>query len=288
MTLKRTFITLSIFLGALLMFTFPLRAEQIIMTTARTDNNFWKTDKSKFLDSEIFFEKLKQIIDNPAVSNEENKSSPEKVANDINNLLIAELSTEQGVHIETALTALGAMSGFSCQMAIRDGFVAKGLISLDDAFIDVKTKDDKIFYTGNLINECLATNKAGQNSVWGFIGGATKSLEKPLPNITEIFERTIATMGSESYGQPDIDQKHLPHHTSEELLWKYWNIMRNTMVVNQQPPEFWPFVLGTATQFLIIQGKDVIDPTLAAKVAMEAAVPMSKIDPKKIHAASIR
>jgi len=38
---------------------------------------------------------------------------------------------------------------------------------------------------------------------------------------------------------------------------------------------------------LMVLGKDTIDPTLASKIVMEAAIAMSKIDPKRIHAYSL-
>ena len=49
-----------------------------------------------------------------------------------------------------------------------------------------------------------------------------------------------------------------------------------------------PFVLGQAAQKVILEGQDVLDPTLGAKIVMEAAIPMSKIDPSRVKYAYTR
>ncbi|MCC3859941.1 hypothetical protein [Pseudemcibacter aquimaris] len=260
-------------------------AERAIISHDRKADGFWKTERAKFLDDPIFNDKLLEAASNTSSKNE--ISTPQEASAKITQLILAELSSEKGVHIETALATLGALSGFSCQMAIREAFVKSGKISLDDAFVVVETNSNEKFYMGPLLNECIVSNKQGQHSVWGFIGGAVQSLEKPLPELEPIFARTSATIGGDEFAKFEVADKNQPHFPSEELLWKYWNITRNILMVNDQDPMFWPFILGISTQQIILQGKNAIDPSLAAKIAMEAAIPMSKIDPQRIHAASL-
>jgi hypothetical protein len=52
--------------------------------------------------------------------------------------------------------------------------------------------------------------------------------------------------------------------------------------VSVENPSAWPLTIGLAGQFAIRRAKTIIDPALAAKIIMEAAVPMSKIDPARI------
>lgn len=49
------------------------------------------------------------------------------------------------------------------------------------------------------------------------------------------------------------------------------------------PPETRPAALGFALQRAIDAGKDVLDPTLAADIAIEFAVPAAKFDPAKFR-----
>ncbi len=255
-------------------------ADRSITNEDRESKTYWQTDKARLLDSP---EMLNALLAVNAKPDDKTIPTPQEIASQITQLILAELSSPKGVHIETILTTLGAMAGFSCQMAIRDGFVASGKITLEKAFIEVKTKSGENFYMGPLLNECLVSNTKGQNSVWGFVGGAVKHLKKPLPNLKEIFIRTSSRVGHNDFGTPDLPKKNLPQKTSEKLLWKYWNISRNMLIMNKQPHMFWPYIFGLSAQQLMIQAKDIIDPTLASKIVMEAAIPMSKIDPKRIY-----
>ncbi|PCJ31003.1 MAG: hypothetical protein COA93_11565 [Alphaproteobacteria bacterium] len=279
-----------IFSTAMILFALLLSkntlADRLLINEDRNSKTYWQTDKAKLLDSPKMLEMLRSI-DSKNKSNEEKIPTPKEVAAQITQLILAEQSSPEGVHIETILTTLGAMAGFSCQMAIRDGFVADGKITLEQAFAEVKTKSGEIFYTGPFLNECLISNTEGQHSVWGFVGGAVQQLKKPLPNLKEIIMRVSSRIGYDDYGTPDLPEKNMPKKTSEELLWKYWNISRNTLIVNKQPHMFWPYIYGLSAQQLMVLGKDTIDPTLASKIVMEAAIAMSKIDPKRIHAYSL-
>ena len=68
-----------------------------------------------------------------------------------------------------------------------------------------------------------------------------------------------------------------------ELLDKYWNPVRNFLVVNVQSPSQWPLVIAHAAQSVIVMAKATIDPALAAKIVMESAIPMAKVSPARIH-----
>jgi hypothetical protein len=262
--------------------------ERARVAADRTAEGFWHTDRARFLDSKDFHDALTKAVNGIAGSEQVIKSDKNAgaVADDILEILLAELASAQGVHIETALTTLGATAGFACQMAIRESLVASGKVSLKDAFIEIGTTNGETFYTGNLINGGLL--ETSHLSVWSLVAGVVQQEKKSLPDVTAIVKRTTASFGENDYGKPALPEKHLPRMTSEELLWKYWNVFRNTLVENRQEPNFWPLILAMAAQKIILQGKDVIDPTLAAQIVMEAAVPMSRIDPDRVYAAHFR
>ena len=61
------------------------------------------------------------------------------------------------------------------------------------------------------------------------------------------------------------------------FLNKFWNPIRNRLILTGHAPLVRPFVLGLVAQKLIIAAKDIIDPALAAKIVMEAAVPLANL-----------
>lgn len=58
--------------------------------------------------------------------------------------------------------------------------------------------------------------------------------------------------------------------------------MREVLELYEVPAAQQPTALGFALQRAIVVGKDAIDPTVAARVVIECAVPMAKIDPAKV------
>ena len=250
----------------------------------RTASDYWRTDRAKFLDSAEVWEYLTKLYEtNPNPEQGGERVPADQVAAELLQIMLVELTVNGGIHMETALTAFGALAGFSVQMALREGPIASGRISEKDAFVLLETKDGQRFFSGDLINEGLVSPRQGQLAVWSFVASATASLGHELPDIVPIFKRTASTIGSKEFGTPNLTREHLPHKPAIELLQKYWNLARNSLVVAKQEPLQWPFILGKATRDLILKGGKAIDPTLAAQVVMEAAVPMSRIDPGRIH-----
>ena len=79
----------------------------------------------------------------------------------------------------------------------------------------------------------------------------------------------------------------MPDQMPIELLQKFWNVTRNQLVLAELAPSQWPYVISQAAQQLIMDGKDALDPSLAARIVMEAAVPMSKVSPDQVPRATL-
>lgn len=246
----------------------------------RAAPGFWKTEKAKFLDKP---EVLVALVQASRASGAESSSQPPKeTAQQIGEILWAELADERGVKIETLLTAIGALAGFSTQMVIREEFIAAGRISEKDAFVTVETKSGATYYTGKFVDEGLMAPQGNNLSVWSLVAAAPNSLGKPVPDLVPIVRRVGGTYGKPAFGVPDLPARNMPQQMPEELLWKYWNVVRNLQMTSQQSIQMMPFVLGQLAQETIIQHKDIIDPTLAARIVMEAAIPMSRISPDRV------
>lgn len=247
---------------------------------------YWKTEKAIVLDSDVMVAKLVELGAAQSAAYK-NAAEVRELPGEIKALILAELTDGKGVHVETALTALGSLAGFSCQMAIREDFVKSGKITLEQAFTTVGTADGQTYYMGDLLNEGLVATRKGNLSVWGIVAAAPHHLGKDLPDLMPIFKRTGATLGSDDFGVPDLPKRHMPDQMPIELLQKFWNVTRNQLVLAELAPSQWPYVISQAAQQLIMDGKDVLDPSLAARIVMEAAVPMSKVSPDQVPRATL-
>jgi hypothetical protein len=246
----------------------------------------WTSPLGRFLVDPRFGDNVKARIsgDIPAIGS---KFDAETVADKIVDLIFGELTAPNGgIHAETALTTLGALAGFSSQMAIREFFIKSGMISEEKAFVVIGTKAGQTFYFGDLLNQILTSTKKGEWSVWAFVGGGAQRLgAKALPDIQEIYAHVAASVGHENFGIPRLPPQNMPHAGAAELLEKFWNPVRNYLVLNVDKPSSWPLTLGVAAQKAMIRAKDIVDPALAAKIIMEAAIPMSKVNPALVFQA---
>jgi hypothetical protein len=248
----------------------------------------WQTEKLTFLDHTQFINSTAELLDG-AVPGTNKTYDSHKVSAELIDMLFAELRDSAGVHVETALVVLGALAGFSAQMAIREGLVKAGKMAEDKAFMIVKPKNGETYYLGALLNEVLFLSKPGSLSIYAIVAGAAQQCgAAELPDMNDIAGHVIRTVGTDAFGIPRIPAGHLPKQSPLELLNKFWNPMRNFLVVSVQAPGHWPLVLALAAQKVIISAKGVIAPALAAKMVMETAMPMANIDPAKVHFASFQ
>jgi hypothetical protein len=243
----------------------------------------WHTDQVKLLDSPDLINSTARVL-NGALPGTNKPYDAQKVSDELVQMLFAELKDQSGVHAETALATLGALAGFSVQMALRETLVKRGNMPEDKVFVIAKTKTGDSFYLGDLPNEGLFGGKPGVHSVYALVGGGVqKAGAKELPDIKDIAGYVASTLGSDKFGIPRVPVDHIPHFQPIELLDKFWNPVRNFMVLNVQAPLHWPLVLALAAQKVIVMGKDSVNPAMAGKLVMETATAMAKIDPARIH-----
>ncbi|MCE0496517.1 MAG: hypothetical protein LV481_01035 [Methylacidiphilales bacterium] len=195
---------------------------------------------------------------------------PKIGAKEISGRLMNGLKSEKGVHLESYLTVLGALAGFSCQMSVR---VQAGTGPI--AWAVAHGKDGKDYYLGDALNKPLAEDN---HSIWSLTAGAVQSLGDLPPDVGEIFKHVAATIGSAEFGIPRIPAKYRPGDLPINYLKVIWpKIFPVVRVICEEPTE-WPILFGIAIQQAITMGKDVIEPVSAAKIVMECAIPMSKVD----------
>jgi len=182
--------------------------------------------------------------------------------------LMAFFKTERGVHVESYLVCLGALAGYACQVSMRE--TAKGA-----TLVVAQGKDGKTYFFGDVLNTPLAESPL---SLWSLIGGILQTLGKPLPDLGELFTYVTSTVGGGQFGIPRMPEDKSPG----DLPINYLKVMGPPLYpvakrFCDEPPHL-PLLFGLTIQTLLVQAKDVIDPTLAARIVMETAIAMSKVD----------
>ncbi len=197
-------------------------------------------------------------------------------AQELTERLVLALKTEHGLHIETFLTVLAALAGFSCQMSTREKIVA-GKATGEHPIIEVKGADGQIYFFGDMVNKPLLEDRL---SIWSFAGGAAQQAgAKNLPDIHEIAKHVADSVGKNEFGVPRLPDEHRAADMPVNLLKTFWGPVFGIVKPYCDSPSEWPILFGITLNGAITQAKDAIDPEMALKIVMETAIPMSKINP---------
>jgi len=185
------------------------------------------------------------------------------------------LKGERGVHAESLLALLGALAGYACQFSVREQNLKSGAKSPVSGLTIATGADGRKYYFGDALNRPLAEDRY---SVWSLTAGTVEQLGKPLPDLVDIFKHATATVGSAEFGIPRLPEGHRAGDLPINYLRAIWPKILPVAQRFCDEPAHLPMVFGLAIQNAILMAKDVIDPTLAGTIALECAVPMSKVD----------
>jgi hypothetical protein len=185
------------------------------------------------------------------------------------------LKNERGVHIESLLACLGALAGYACQACVRENNVRTGATSPESGLTVAIGADGRRYFFGDALNRPLAEDRY---SVWSVIAGAVQQLGKPLPDIEGIFQHVASTVGGAEFGVPRIPEAHRAGDLPINYLKAIWPQLLPIAQRFATEPAHLPMIYGLAIQHAIFAARNIIDPTLAGIIAMECAVPMSKVD----------
>ena len=213
----------------------------------------------------------------------------------LRNNLLHRLATQRGVHIESMLTAVGALAGFAAQnaalvsvdeIARRHGKVASGSLAI------VRPKSGGVFIMGELPNTYLYEDE-GDFPLWTFLARASGLRPAQLPVQRELARQVAETIGEPSFGLLHCPDDHRPSHQPIEflkLLWSWTEDLLRMPPPSGMPPDaepplkevWWPVIIATVAGQLIEMSKAMLDPALGCALAMEAAIITSKVDPKTV------
>jgi hypothetical protein len=195
--------------------------------------------------------------------------------------LMRELKDERGVHCETILTAVGALAGYAAQQALWEGMVKPGKLAITEAFTVVETNSGATYFFGEALDTLLASMEPKHLSIWKIVAGGTlASGGDHLPEMGNLLRHCAATVGTSAFGLPRLPDDHLPSMPPRAALEQFWPGAR--LLLTLAEPLHWPLHMASAAQKLMQAMKGSIAPDLAVRIIMEAAVPMSRVDPATV------
>jgi hypothetical protein len=207
----------------------------------------------------------------------------------------------RGVHSETLVAILASLAGFACVLSAvatvveTNSNVPKKIpVTLKDGrqiMMDIfpintiKGADGRNYFAGDAINAPLLEAPV---SIAGLVLGMAQKLGLPaseFPNPAEIAGYVASTIGGPQFGIPRLASgASPPSEPPLNLVRAYWPALLPKVKAYCPRPQEWPLLYGLATQQAMETVRSVLPPALSARLALECAVPMAKLDPATLTA----
>lgn len=192
------------------------------------------------------------------------------------------VQSDRGIRIEDLIAVLASNGGYACIEAAMDRLRELGQTPKEAGMLDVGAKDGSVYYFGDLPNRFLCESELALLSLAlgmaQHCGGAVS-----LEMIHDCMKRTAASIGGPAFGMPVVPEGHLPGDLPINYVTHIWPEIRKALETYEVPPQQRPATLGFALQRAIDAGKAALDPGMAARIAVECAVPMAKLDPARFR-----
>jgi hypothetical protein len=186
------------------------------------------------------------------------------------------------VRIEDLIAALASFGGHLCLVAVLDTLAERGLTPQQVGMLEVEGSDGHRYYFGDEPNRLLLES---ETALLSLVLGAAHSLGAPvsLEMVHEVMSRTAKRVGTDEFGKTELPDEHQPAMPPFEWV-KHGRVrVLEALDLYEVPPLMRPAAIGFALQRALDEGRDVLDPLLAATIAIECAVPMAKVDPLRFE-----
>ncbi len=189
----------------------------------------------------------------------------------LNRLINAMRGASNEIHPQSLVCAVGSLAGYACQKDVRVMFMKKNGLSEDQIFTVMTDKTGRKIFFGDLLNEPLVNEKY---SVWAMIGGAVKQRGASLPDVNDIFRYISYVAGGEQFGRPRACEV---GESMTDYLKELWLPLAELAGQYAEDGEL-HILYGIALQRAVYTAGGSMSVTEAARIAMESAVSMSKVD----------
>jgi len=214
-----------------------------------------------------------------------NDPEREAVGRRIAAVLTAKQIRQSGsIHPETVLTEIGALAGFAAQMSIRNGVIEPQSHRTDSLLVEVTARSGEKFYFSDLLNWILFENMSEPPySIWAYLcAGVPEDVLPRMPDLADIVRYAARTVGTRRFGVPRLPPEHMPKIMPRAALDAHWRMVREELIASARGPSQWPYDLAVAAQWQVATSRGALSLPLAAVIVMEAAIPMSKVDPRTV------
>jgi hypothetical protein len=203
-----------------------------------------------------------------------------KIATQLLEWLKAELAAEPEMNHVTVLTIVGALAGYAAQRAIWEGVVQTGGLSPTDVF-EVRESDagEKFYFSGET-DKLMGSLDPRYLSIWKIINATSKSTTTDHPDVIELLAHCAATIGTPEFGIPRLPDGRQPNILPRDAVNRLWAKARQHLAKTE--PTLWPMNIAVAARSLIVSAQRAVPMPVAVKIVMEAAVPMSRLDPATV------
>jgi hypothetical protein len=182
--------------------------------------------------------------------------------------------------IPSMLNAIGACAGFAAQIAVWRELISPALKDPGDFLILATTKSGSNYLFGDSLNLFLFATMTDRLSFLSLAAGSLRNATE-LPDLGELARHVATSIGSDQFGRPrppsGIHLPDLPHAALTKTWKKAARILQNCRAAE------WPALLGAVAKNLIDANLQVLPPATAVKILLEAAIPMSKLDPAMVE-----
>jgi hypothetical protein len=184
--------------------------------------------------------------------------------------LIASLTDDRGVHLETITVILGALAGRACRLAAEHDDAGRELTV-------VETTDGERYAFGDAVNWPLVESPT---SVWAILAGAVVQHGGRLPDAAEAFAHSASTLGGPEFGIPRFAEGTQATITPAAAVASFWPPALALIQLVAPDPRHAPIAVGFALKQLVeAAAPGGADLEVIARVALDSALTTSKLPP---------
>jgi len=192
------------------------------------------------------------------------------------------IKNERGARIEDFLAILGSVGGHACIVGALDTVARSRREPTGNQLIAMEGKDGNRYYFGDLPNQALLESPLSLLSLTlgaAQANGGSVSLEK----VHDVMRHVAATVATPEFGIPRITGEHRPGDIPFNYIKHLRAKLFEALDLYEVPLNKRASAIGFALQKAIDVGKDTLDPTIAADIVTECAVPAAKIAPSRFQ-----
>ena len=189
-------------------------------------------------------------------------------------VLLDQLKTERGVHAETLMASAGILIGQSVQASLWEEAMQEGRDRVAGLQV-VQCEGGSTFFVGDPLNRQLVD---GYASPWGLLSEtAREEGSEILPQMEELLLDGIRRLGTLEFGKPQVPAAHAPLNLEFSAPIHLWSLIGPLCKECCSQPAEWPLLCGLLAVRALRLVKPHLDPALAFRLAMDAAIDASKV-----------